>query len=541
MKYLLIYIILIFTSFSCISQQYFNNIFEFGLAGRQDNSYNLLLTDSSYLVSGGTGGFENPDQFRFALAKFDFNGNTSLKKSWGDTNSIWYSCRYGSLIEMNNHYYTLNARYSINQREFKLVKYNRNLDTVSTINYKVAQPYDSNYLQRCLIGIENGFAITGTMQLYFPDLKADYEYLKSKNLNEFSNITELSDYYQHQCYLTTIDSLGNILINKVYTDSLYRTQGFSICRTSDNGFAIGVYRWNIGYHGTSVGDPVVIKTDSLGNEEWEIYLGSQYQDGPAMVSSSDDGNIMAASRFDTDSIYDDMYKSRIQLTKINNNGTIIWNKFIGESKVYRNISNLRNTNTNEYIICGSVGNMSNYGEPLKSGFLLKISADGDSLWYRQYNNLTGMSSLNYLSDALPTPDGGFIATGYCVAQPPDTSNVDGWILKVDSLGCVSPSECWVSQDELILDEEKVKINTFPNPATDILNIELPNINTNNNIYYLEIWDIYGRLIKNEKLNSYYTDQQLFYKTNVNSWKKGVYIINIKKNNISIGNCKTIIN
>jgi len=188
-----------------------------------------------------------------------------------------------------------------------------------------------------------------------------------------------------------------------------------------------------------------------------------------------------------------------------------------------------------------VGNIEDYNEPAILGFLLKVNGNGDSLWYRQYSKLSGLSSLNYLFDALPTPDEGFIATGYCVAQPPDTSNVDGWILKVDSLGCVSPSECWVSQREYELQESVhgKLARVFPNPAKSWIEVELTEQGNDDNDLEIEITDLLGRKVESTKIPK--KTGRIHHRFNTNNWNRGVYLVKLKKDGIPIGIRKVILN
>ena len=161
-----------------------------------------------------------------------------------------------------------------------------------------------------------------------------------------------------------------------------------------------------GPYGASVGAPVVIKTDSLGNKEWELNLGGQYQDGTAVLCQSEDGNILAATRFDVYSL--DPYRnySKIQLIKIDNSVNIHWNYYFGNKVFYENVSNMRPAG-NGVIITGSHW----YPAPNRMGFMLRVDSLGDSLWHRQYAVVNGENSLNFLTDALPVSDGGFLSAG----------------------------------------------------------------------------------------------------------------------------------
>jgi len=95
----------------------------------------------------------------------------------------------------------------------------------------------------------------------------------------------------------------------------------------------------------------------------------------------------------------------------------------------------------------------------QSGFLLKISAEGDSLWSRIYDRNPDKTDLFYSISA--TMDGGFVMSGF--ARRPDGSNQDVWILKVDSLGC-AVSGCFAVDVEEPPVELADKLGVWPNPC-----------------------------------------------------------------------------
>jgi len=152
------------------SQQYFNNRFGFGITEGADSGFDLLETEDGYVISGATDGYINPDFYRYGLAKVDFYGNMVKIKSWGSTNSIWYSTPNGSLIRKSGSFYTINANRSSIMRKSALIKYNNSLDTINTNYYKKTYyPFDSTYISRCFIETGTGFMITGTLEMIFSD------------------------------------------------------------------------------------------------------------------------------------------------------------------------------------------------------------------------------------------------------------------------------------------------------------------------------------------------------------------------------------
>jgi hypothetical protein len=126
----------------------------------------------------------------------------------------------------------------------------------------------------------------------------------------------------------------------------------------------------------------------------------------------------------------------------------------------------------DIIATGSYDNATDFTRN-ETAWILKTDSAGNELWYREYMLLTAMFSENILYNVIPTPDNGYIACGTVWPYPPDTGTQDSWVLKVDSLGCEAPDQCWVGEDEIwvkTFTPEKPFI-VYPNPATDKLTLE----------------------------------------------------------------------
>jgi hypothetical protein len=78
-------------------------------------------------------------------------------------------------------------------------------------------------------------------------------------------------------FLMRTDSNGNDLWYKSfhYGGNTLCT-GYTAIQTSDGGFALGGFRYTIGQEET--GNPVIVKTDSLGNQQWVKYMGGPLLD-----------------------------------------------------------------------------------------------------------------------------------------------------------------------------------------------------------------------------------------------------------------------
>ena len=212
------------------------------------------------------------------------------------------------------------------------------------------------------------------------------------------------------------------------------------------GFIIGCFKQTPGYPSTV--DPVLIKTDSLGNQEWAKNLGGPYKDSSPFVTIAHDSNILIGTSYGDTMATPDNPMSRINLIKLDNSGNIIWNRKYGESERSKYLHYVRILDDGCNI---SVGSVVRYNpEPDRISWILKTNDDGDSIWYREYINLAGQQSRNYLYDVIVTTDNGLIACGYVDPNLPDTGSTDTWVIKLDSIGCE-----WAGCDTTVgIEEEK---------------------------------------------------------------------------------------
>ena len=528
-------IVLLALTFNIFSQEYFNLRFYFDEPSMLEGALNVMEISDGYIITGNTDWWN-----KMSMAKVSIDGQLLWTKSWGNQESQWWNSRYNSLLSHLNAHYTIGSKNtwynSLRHVETLLTKYDSNFDTVWTSVYgKKQPPYDSSYIARSFTAIENGFAVTGTLANYHDKNRIDKLFSEKNNKKSFINYLSANrEFYEYEPFLIKMDSIGNVLWESNYADTSFHKQSNTIIQTTDGGYALGGYKW---VYSNEKGDPIVIKTDSLGNKEWEINLGGPYQDGTAIVCNSQDGNIVVASQYDVDSLFYGEYKSRVQVTKLDLNGNVLWNHLYADKALRTYISNIRQDSANGFIISGQTrGNMP--VETYNMGFMLRISEEGDSLWYRKLSILKHWESENRLYDAIPTSDGGFLGAGGCKPIPPDTGNQDAWIIKVDSMGCTSITDCWVGKPEWewVETEDGNKIKIYPNPAQNWFEIEIKTESERDEILTVEVFDLFGRKVEEVEIpkgkNSF-----RFY---VSDWNRGVYLVRVKSGSEILGSAKVVL-
>jgi hypothetical protein len=481
----------------CSQSVYFNNRYYFNEPDIWSGAHNLVEVEDGYIIAGTTGDTANYYWHRIAIMKLGYAGNKIWVKTYGDTISRYYDSYQGSLHKTINNCFFLSGvkQYyePITYNTSILFKFNSNWDTLWTKEF-----FGDNILP-----------IDTSMSFY---------QMKTCENNDLIFVGSLYFYgLQSKMLLLKTDSSGNEHWRKayVYSGNTINT-GYSVIQTTDSGFAIGGFKYTPGQPVT--GDPIVIKTDSMGNQQWIKNLGGPIKDNKAMLCLDYDGNILVGTNYGDEMSGDDVF-SRINIIKLDNEGNILWNKKYGESVLHNYLSNIRVLENQDVIATGS----KYVGEPWRAGWVIKLNADGDSLWYREY--LLLQYSINKLRDIIPTSDNGFLACGYVSPLSPDTGTQDAWVIKLDSIGCDTPGcDTTVTIPEIAYKNTENELYIYPNPVRSVLNIEYP-ITNNECRSIISIYDIFGRKEKEIKVPK--GQQQL--SVDVSNWHNGLYVAVLKNN------------
>jgi hypothetical protein len=469
MKYLagIIFGAVFSTNLLCgFSQQiYFNNIYNL-CATYDPEAWSVgitaIETGDSYVISGAAVDTADFWMRRITFLKIDNNGNSLWNKEYGENIDDYYIGGPGSLLRWNsgNYYFSgsINHWQPTNYDVGLLMKLDNQFDTIWT------KKYDLN-----LDGQNDTSVIFSQL-----DICTNGDLIFGGSMNG-SNLL-----------LWRTDSLGATKWYKTfhYGNNTLCT-GYSVIQTTDGGFALGGYKQTITHPPT--GDPIIVKTDSLGNQEWVKYLGGPYLDNKAMLSRSPDGNIIMGTAY-AESMTGDIPKSRIYIVKLDNSGNIIWENKYGASLYSNFLLNIRTLENGSIIASGSCTEVSIY-----YGWILKVDMNGDSLWLRRERYFEGENSLHYLYDIIPTSDNGFLTCGDAIPISPDIGIRSAWVIKLDSLGCDTAgcdSTVWIDEHGGIVAMRNPILEMWPNPARDRIAMTLPD-NISPGIMELTIYNIFG--------------------------------------------------
>ncbi|UCE39250.1 MAG: PKD domain-containing protein [Thermoplasmata archaeon] len=220
-------------------------------------------------------------------------------------------------------------------------------------------------------------------------------------------------------WLIKTDSLGNEQWNKTFNRDIYDA-GYSTKQTSDGGYII------TGQTGTYSGgteDIWLIKTDSSGNEQWNKTFDKRGEgdEGYSVQQTSDDGYIIVGKVKDGTGS-----KTDILLIKTDSSGNEQWDRIFGKGGYIRDEGrSVLQTSDSGYIIAGET---ESYGAGSHDVWLIKT----DSLGNEQWNKTFGGSEGEIGNSVQQTSDGGFIITG--IVRSYGSGGEDVWLIKTDSLG-----------------------------------------------------------------------------------------------------------
>jgi hypothetical protein len=357
-------------------------------------------------------------------------------------------------------------------------------------------------------------------------------------------------------WMTKLDTNGKTLWSKSYGGS----QDDGIIGTSDGGYLFAARsNSNDGdvteHHGSlSNGDVWIVKIDSTGKIKWQKSFGGSGVDAPFALARTDDSAYVIAgySNSNDGDVSGNHGGYDIWVFKIDDSGKLLWQNSFGSAHD-EDMNSVTLTKDGGYIVGGSAyysgGDITTPHRGHNDAYdiwIFKLHRDGKLAWEHSY----GGTGRDYEQDVRATPDGGCLFSGYTtsvdgdvIGRHGDTTQYDGWIVKVDSLGtiewqrtiggskldgatgialtsdggcalaCNSASsdgdlsrnkgglDAWVvklspfempSRSVPVLSEENVSLKLFPNPASREVTVRITGANPSTT---LGLYDQLGKKLK----------------------------------------------
>jgi hypothetical protein len=163
-------------------------------------------------------------------------------------------------------------------------------------------------------------------------------------------------------WLVKTDTAGNMVWNKFFggTDD---DRGLSVKQTTDGGYILTGYTAS---SGAGLDDMLLIKTDSLGNAQWQNTFGGSGRDyGNSVIQSSDGGFVVTGYTLSYGAGGDDLW-----IVKTNELGNQLWSKTLGGAQ--SDVGNyLIETSDGSFII---TGHTLSRGAGLHDVWLIKLAS-----------------------------------------------------------------------------------------------------------------------------------------------------------------------
>jgi hypothetical protein len=369
-------------------------------------------------------------------------------------------------------------------------------------------------------------------------------------INEFSYGENLEDEYSSGIFKLTDGYLLNASILPEDEEGLIHpiliklNQDFEVVwetELSDNLYQNYQLKWaqedsqgNIyasGREGSFFNYSVMIKLNAEGEQLWRYSHpeNNRLYGGEGLLL--DDNNIYLTGARDFTIPEDgESWVWPIFIMKINSEGELVWEKNLWHLED-RFLTGLQIKENGEIILSGSAeNNLTGIGGGC---WIEAYDADFNSIWERYVIDQRYVLAYKFVRDANEQANGNLVFTGRADSALPGQNIIqtDTYLLITDSIGCLEPN-CGFIQ---IIDEDgnystltatediqqnstnPLSVKVYPNPAQDILSIELlgeqPELNK------LELTDAVGRILKN-----YPVQNQVNFTLTLPPSAKGIYFL-----------------
>ncbi|MBK9099090.1 MAG: T9SS type A sorting domain-containing protein [bacterium] len=287
-------------------------------------------------------------------------------------------------------------------------------------------------------------------------------------------------------WMIKTDPAGNLIWQKTH-GGLSSDGAWYVDKTSDGGFILT--GWTLSYGPGFIGNAWLVKTDSLGNQQWNKFFGGDDVDrGYAVQQTTDGGYILTGY---TDSFGAGLYD--MLLIKTDPSGNAVWTKtFGGTGRDYGN--SVQQTSDGGFIVLGYTLSFGAGGDDF---YLVKTDANGNEEWFKTY----GGSASDVGFFVRQTNDGGLIMTGHTLSFGAGVHDV--WLIKTDN---IIPVELLSFTAELYGNDVKLFWST--STETNNSGFEILRFAQNNNNSWVNIGFVPGFGTTTEVHQYSFTDQSL---------------------------------
>jgi hypothetical protein len=316
--------------------------------------------------------------------------------------------------------------------------------------------------------------------------------------------------------LFKVDLNGNVLFEKEYwgpeREYLINTQS-----VNNNIYLSGIGKplpyWDEKYY------HVIRKVDTNGNfiksKIFQFRLNTGYFFSSNYVSNGEHRLIGFNCENPVDSVeLSSLSHNNLRVRLIDTNLNITSTKII-ELGLPAGIMNITKIREDKFLVIGA-----KYTNPdlLNLGaWAILVDTAGKVIWDRTYILRADVD--HYINDGVATSDGGYLMVGSVFGSNKVNERQDGFIIKVDSLGCLDiNTACYpTSITESVINP--ISISVYPNPTKSDITVNLPKVPATITIHNLYGQTMYKQMHSTNKLI-----------INCSNWPQGIYQLSTTINN-----------
>lgn len=411
---------------------------QYGGTYNEDGRWMEQTADSGYILTGSTVTFSN-GQTDMWLVKADKYGQQSWTKSFGGpafdfANKVKKTTDGGYVI------CGLTNSIGAGNNDGYLVK------TDSSGNMQWQQTYGDSGIQEIediILTSDGGYAMLGI------------------------SVSGNTQYYD--MWLIKTDAMGTLQWSQVIGGIGYEI-GNALQQTPDGGYVLCGQTYSSGVvngGGSFSGDYIMIKTDAIGNVQWQKTYGGPGVDEAHHVCLTPDGGYMLIGDADTVNTRA-LGQTDIWLVKTNSTGDTLWTKTYGGTKKDGG-KTVELTSDGGYILAGITRS---FGLINPDYYLVKIDSIGTLQWSQHY----GLGYHDHAYHAIETLDSGFAIFGYARNS---SNKMNFYLVKVGSDGGVTKD---LAIERIISPTPTVCQNNASTVSIAIIN----NGDTNENLIVAEV-------------------------------------------------------
>ncbi len=275
----------------------------------------------------------------------------------------------------------------------------------------------------------------------------------------------------------------------------------SVIQTSDGGFLVTGTTKSMG---DTLGDVYTVKLDIYGDTMWTNKWGGigHHDYGNDILHSRNGGYLVAG---ESQSFGTNDFDGFIIKIDMQGAAALMWRTYLPYDDYFQSITE------------------DGLGRIVVSGVGFSPASEGNATIYILNNDWSYFNGTDFGGPRYdigfsvePTNDYGFIISGSSVSFNNYLDDV--YLIKTDSMGIGGSAEAVVATNIQSFSTINNELEIFPNPASDYLSINSDKINESTTI---EIFDIIGNELKNEKINL-----QIHNSLNISDLANGIYLLKI---------------